>query len=91
MENDADNSQRLISIHALLAESDIDRGHIHSHFIVFLSTLSLRRATKAYQPDNTAVTISIHALLAESDTREDVKDALKALISIHALLAESDG
>ena len=58
--------------------------------IVFLSTLSLRRATlwdahrvKVYNK------ISIHALLAESD--DDILAGVnELLISIHALLAESD-
>ena len=57
---------------------------------VFLSTLSLRRATIDTQAVVFAgVVISIHALLAESDVRYDLF-ALYALISIHALLAESD-
>ena len=34
-----------ISIHALLAESDLDGGKASGKFFVFLSTLSLRRAT----------------------------------------------
>ena len=56
---------------------------------VFLSTLSLRRATFLLRKITITVDISIHALLAESDsgyldTRQH--DA----ISIHALLAESD-
>ena len=56
----------------------------------FLSTLSLRRATRA-PPYNLMIhQISIHALLAESDCRpgRNIRDALP--ISIHALLAESD-
>ena len=56
-----------ISIHALLAESDYTHPISISVCIIFLSTLSLRRATIrravwAYFQD-----ISIHALLAESD------------------------
>ena len=35
-----------ISIHALLAESDLFQNHIFFHYSLFLSTLSLRRATK---------------------------------------------
>ena len=34
---------------------------------VFLSTLSLRRATQAANDTDNATSISIHALLAESD------------------------
>ena len=34
-----------ISIHALLAESDLLKNHIFFHYSLFLSTLSLRRAT----------------------------------------------
>ena len=56
---------------------------------IFLSTLSLRRATLNEQDVKRKLLISIHALLAESDLNEqDVKR--KLLISIHALLAESD-
>ena len=79
----------VISIHALLAESDRCEGYRMSVDKLFLSTLSLRRATgeKAVckQPGN----ISIHALLAESDGIE-VKTSIARHISIHALLAESD-
>ena len=35
----------LISIHALLAESDNNAKDMYRHLDVFLSTLSLRRAT----------------------------------------------
>ncbi len=56
---------------------------------IFLSTLSLRRATgDAFYLDLVSG-ISIHALLAESDNTAD-QEARKRLISIHALLAESD-
>ena len=68
----SNNPQHLplaISIHALLAESDaIDRvAEIDAD--AFLSTLSLRRATRhgAYTPAPPG--ISIHALLAERDSR----------------------
>ena len=56
---------------------------------IFLSTLSLRRATDfgASRPKNSQ--ISIHALLAESDCL-GLLGWLRVLISIHALLAESD-
>ena len=56
-----------ISIHALLAESDQKGGGLKTAALLFLSTLSLRRATlypmRAFEP----IGISIHALLAESD------------------------
>ena len=56
----------IISIHALLAESD-GREPALSQSSAFLSTLSLRRATAANGFANTPPQISIHALLAESD------------------------
>ena len=56
-----------ISIHALLAESD-QRVLVPSVLPKsFLSTLSLRRATKARPKLPKQIGISIHALLAESD------------------------
>ena len=63
-----------ISIHALLAESDfrrLDPAHIVT---IFLSTLSLRRATVALVNTTRDNVISIHALLAESDAKEAAKD-----------------
>ena len=56
-----------ISIHALLAESDVDGSKSSIEEVSFLSTLSLRRATWARGSRVTYVEISIHALLAESD------------------------
>ena len=58
--------------------------------IVFLSTLSLRRATLTNYHFSGVTEISIHALLAESDPVSISDSALVRLISIHALLAESD-
>ena len=56
---------------------------------IFLSTLSLRRATAdRLQPEHDSL-ISIHALLAESDGNP-YAGAGDPVISIHALLAESD-
>ena len=57
--------------------------------IIFLSTLSLRRATPETGAGSPNADISIHALLAESDMGvfESEHDMC---ISIHALLAESD-
>ena len=61
----------VISIHALLAESDA--GLIFVFFVVslFLSTLSLRRATANAVDQILPGHISIHALLAESDSSMD--------------------
>ena len=56
-----------ISIHALLAESDISLPEPCYMEVIFLSTLSLRRATKVYGYGDNKKIISIHALLAESD------------------------
>ena len=58
---------RGISIHALLAESD-RKAHRQNRFQpLFLSTLSLRRATLTDDVSTGGKIISIHALLAESD------------------------
>ena len=57
--------------------------------MLFLSTLSLRRATGCRLLPEWGHWISIHALLAESDALKTIK-ALFDTISIHALLAESD-
>ena len=57
--------------------------------ILFLSTLSLRRATLWFSAQLRSLTISIHALLAESD-ESDCSTYDTTGISIHALLAESD-
>ena len=56
-----------ISIHALLAESDPADRCGASYPSLFLSTLSLRRATGCQRGSGSALGISIHALLAESD------------------------
>ena len=57
----------LISIHALLAESDRAPSPPRQEFYKFLSTLSLRRATHLFASSGVDFAISIHALLAESD------------------------
>ena len=56
-----------ISIHALLAESDVFSFCFFIFDFLFLSTLSLRRATFEKFEGVIATKISIHALLAESD------------------------
>ena len=58
-----------ISIHALLAESDLFDAMQIVIVVVFLSTLSLRRATQLQYSTGLATIISIHALLAESDSK----------------------
>ena len=57
----------LISIHALLAESDFLTSLCCRMAWTFLSTLSLRRATARGRDRAPDGAISIHALLAESD------------------------
>ena len=57
----------VISIHALLAESDLKWCTCLLLISLFLSTLSLRRATNARPDTRQPDAISIHALLAESD------------------------
>ena len=97
-----------ISIHALLAESDRTGrscSTCHPHFyprspcgerrcmmvrslvtVAFLSTLSLRRATRKTQRPYVKDSISIHALLAESDTTGCPTDtSLKAFLSTLSL------
>ena len=56
-----------ISIHALLAESDGLFMLYDTSALIFLSTLSLRRATLRVLDGSKSSIISIHALLAESD------------------------
>ena len=62
-----EETSSVISIHALLAESDISIDKIPYQCQIFLSTLSLRRATSSLDDILAGVNISIHALLAESD------------------------
>ena len=57
----------IISIHALLAESDFLTRMTPTTYGAFLSTLSLRRATTGFDSGTMVPAISIHALLAESD------------------------
>ena len=61
-----------------------------ANLMLFLSTLSLRRATAVTRVARTPTIISIHALLAESDVFLNCDYPFKLFISIHALLAESD-
>ena len=80
----------LISIHALLAESDKIPYATSELILEFLSTLSLRRATRWQRGVSCYDGISIHALLTESDDGFEGCQQLIGDISIHALLTESD-
>ena len=65
--NGGSGSITAISIHALLAESDTKDKKYKIKKAIFLSTLSLRRATARPRYYSMGRYISIHALLAESD------------------------
>ena len=78
-----------ISIHALLAESDTASAFWMGSKSQFLSTLSLRRATKLL-----SISIFIHAFLSTLSLRRATASPFSIFwicLSIHALLAESDG
>ena len=84
------NLHCVISIHALLAESDKSTRQIKQTCRVFLSTLSLRRATRAesgqqHSPDN----FYPRSPCGERHRAVTNKQPI-FFISIHALLAESD-
>ena len=66
-ENGSDITREKISIHTLLAESDLSLPETPTRVVLFLSTLSLRRATFLFADHIELRAISIHALLAESD------------------------
>ena len=79
-----------ISIHALLAESDLAVPQFRAVDLVFLSTLSLRRATEAQDGYKDTVTdFYPRSPCGERHETYVVMEATK-VISIHALLAESD-
>ena len=82
--------QKIISIHALLAESDgFGLARLASRFNFYPRSPCGERQALGL-PGWLRVLISIHALLAESDAA-DISTRREANISIHALLAESDG
>ena len=85
----ASRHRQEISIHALLAESDLTVAVVSSSLSSFLSTLSLRRATsRSTSPPRRWSFLSTLSL-----RRATVLEAVVAGevdISIHALLAESD-
>ena len=84
------DQQHHISIHALLAESDILTGLLTRSMTLFLSTLSLRRATLTPIIPSAPYAVSMRARLAVSGGRKCYHSSPAAGISIHALLAESD-
>ena len=77
-----------ISIHALLAESDVLKCTMCDNFFISIHAL-LAESDSTYAKLPRELIISIHALLAESD-QPDPQPRLPPDISIHALLAESD-
>ena len=81
----------VISIHALLAESDVTLDRLRAMRELFLSTLSLRRATNT----RGSIKMKLNNFYPRSPCGErlDVNNPVAAVtsISIHALLAESDG
>ena len=78
-----------ISIHTLLAESDLARHEDFNPYKGFQSTPSSRRVTKVIRTMIYDFSISIHTLLAESDSIVIFSTSAE-FISIHTLLAESD-
>ena len=80
----------VISIHALLAESDGKPNKLARQKLVFLSTLSLRRAT-AHTARNTSIAGHFYPR-SPCGERLMIREptAPRDNISIHALLAESD-
>ena len=78
-----------ISIHALLAESDFRGWTLNINGPIFLSTLSLRRATPKVIREPTATGfLSTLSLRRATGISACHRGTLR--ISIHALLAESD-
>ena len=86
--SDEVNANNVISIHALLAESDARPWPGAAD--AWISIHALLAESDGFYADMMALTaISIHALLAESDSSACC-GVRRKYISIHALLAESD-
>ena len=79
----------MISIHALLAESDVFGFTWLASCAYFYPRSPCGERHLYLGRQNPERGISIHALLAESDLRV-VDGSKSSIISIHALLAESD-
>ena len=80
----------VISIHALLAESDSTPNSGRTRNTVFLSTLSLRRATSQGNQSGHWERLFLSTLSLRRATVHYDNYNLHCVISIHALLAESD-
>ena len=89
MHYDNYNLHCVISIHALLAESDPASSQSSAKSTPFLSTLSLRRATR-WTSSKTSRQIFLSTLSLRRATMTDGSICFDSKISIHALLAESD-
>ena len=92
---ESDSKQRMqaqalnISIHALLAESDLQNVMYSSTQLIFLSTLSLRRATVSASAKGPLSDFYPRSPCGERPFAE-ADCSNRSYISIHALLAESD-
>ena len=80
----------IISIHALLAESDPEKALQCVETPVFLSTLSLRRATAETAKTSIGDIQFLSTLSLRRATQKRMHQLSPKAISIHALLAESD-
>ena len=80
----------VISIHALLAESDGQYPVTAMMCKIFLSTLSLRRATSGHLHTGALHKVFLSTLSLRRATKICKYVARRNVISIHALLAESD-
>ena len=83
-------SYSIISIHALLAESDEFQSVGIAHLFISIHALLAESDLLLCLFLRFLSRISIHALLAESDNRGWCNTMAARRISIHALLAESD-
>ena len=85
------NLHCVISIHALLAESDAIDVFLAVWAIISIHALLAESDVTPEVSERVPLAISIHALLAESDALSQSSAISAPEISIHALLAESDG
>ena len=79
----------MLSIHALLAESDAPGAAIGHRLRPFYPRSPCGERLHLFASSGVDFTLSIHALLAESDNPK-IRLSLTIMLSIHALLAESD-